>query len=102
MTGMHHLRQVVRVNGEHVGEVIPLTLIRSPAHLILQFGAEANPRLTRSSSCELSTEFWLNKYWSKEFYLVFRSPVGNWYKDWQLDWTATDCNWTAVASCDEL
>ena len=34
--------------------------------------------------------------------LVFQSPVGNWYKDWQLDWTATDCNWTAVASCDQL
>ena len=30
---------------------------------------------------------------------MFRSPVGNWYKDWQLDWTATDRNWTAVASC---
>ena len=34
--------------------------------------------------------------------LVFRSPVGNWCKDWQLDWTATDRNWTAVASCDQL
>ena len=31
--------------------------------------------------------------------IVFRSPVGNWCKDWQLDWTATDRNWTAVASC---
>lgn len=60
VTGMHHLRRVVRVNGEHVGEVIPLIFIQSPAHLILQFGTEANPRLT--SSCELSTNFWLNKY----------------------------------------
>ena len=39
---------------------------------------------------------------SDAFLLVFRSPVGNWYKDWQLDWTATDRNWTAVASCNEL
>ena len=34
--------------------------------------------------------------------IVFRSPVGNWYKDWQLDWTTTDHNWTAVASCNQL
>ena len=33
---------------------------------------------------------------------MFWSPVGNWYKDWQLDWTATDHNWTAVTSCDQL
>ncbi|KAG6369077.1 hypothetical protein JVT61DRAFT_1521 [Boletus reticuloceps] len=33
-----------------------------------------------------------------QFRLVFESPVGNWYSNWQLDWTATDCNWTAVAS----
>ena len=35
-------------------------------------------------------------------WLVFRSPVGNWCKDWRLDWTATDHNWTAVASCNQL
>ena len=48
VTGMHHLRWVVRANGEHIGEVIPLTLIRSPAHLIPQFGAEANAQDRKS------------------------------------------------------
>jgi hypothetical protein len=71
---MHHLKRVVRANGECVGEVILLALIRSPAHLIPQFSAEANPRLTKSSSYELSTDFWLNKYWSKEFYYAL-SPI---------------------------
>ena len=31
--------------------------------------------------------------------IVFQSSVGNWCKDWQLDWTTADHNWTAVASC---
>ncbi|KAN0074461.1 hypothetical protein V8E55_011873 [Tylopilus felleus] len=68
VTGMHILKQAVRTNGEHIGEVIPLTFICSPAHLIPNFGAEAHSHLTKLSSYELSTEFWLNKYWSKESY----------------------------------
>ena len=72
-TGMHVLKRAARANGERIGKVIPLTFIRSPAHLIPQFGCEAHPRLTRSSSYELSNEFWLNKYWSKEFYYALSS-----------------------------
>lgn len=69
LTGMHVLKRATRANGQRrIGEVVPLTLIRSPAHLIPLFGPEAHPRLTKSSSYELNTEFWLNKYWSKEFY----------------------------------
>lgn len=46
-------------------------------------------------------------YWSSCFHfwrllwLVFKSPVGNWVH-WQLDWTTTNCNWIAVASCKKL
>jgi hypothetical protein len=74
VTGMHLLKRVVRVNGNHIGEVIPMTFIRSPAHLISPFGAEAHARLNKLHSHELSTKFWLNKYWSKEFYYAL-SPI---------------------------
>ena len=66
--GMHLLKRAIRNNGARVGEVIPLCYIRSPAHVIPRFGKEANLRLTIHTSYELSNEFWLNKYWNKEFF----------------------------------
>ncbi|KAI5994536.1 hypothetical protein EDC04DRAFT_2586229 [Pisolithus marmoratus] len=74
VTGMHLLRQAVQNNGQQVGEVIPLTLICSPAHLVPNFGRGAHPCLTCLSSYEFSNKFWLNKYWMKEFYYVL-SPA---------------------------
>ena len=69
--GMYALKRAIRNNGTRVGEVIPLHYIRSPAHAIPHFGKEANPWLTLHTSYELSNEFWLNKYWSKEcFYAL--------------------------------
>jgi len=72
-TGMHLLRWAVQGN-EHVGEVIPLTHIHSPAHLVPNFGQEAHSHLTCLSSYKFSNEFWLDKYWTKEFYYVL-SPA---------------------------
>ena len=73
VTGMHMLKRAVRGNGQRIGEVIPLVCIRSPAHLVPNFGCEAHSRLMSLSSYELSNEFWLNKYWSKEFYYALSS-----------------------------
>lgn len=73
-TGMHHLKRAVRSNGQRIGEVIPVTFIRSPAHLIPDFGGEAHQCLTRLNSYEQSSTFWLNKYWSKQIYYAL-SPV---------------------------
>ena len=67
-TGMHSLRQAINPNGSRIGDVVPVSCIRSAAHLIPDFGKEAHPRLTRGSSYELSDNFWLNKYWMKELY----------------------------------
>ncbi|KIM57136.1 hypothetical protein SCLCIDRAFT_131169 [Scleroderma citrinum Foug A] len=73
VTGMHMLRQAVRANGQRVGEVIPLGHIRSPAHLVPNFGSGAHSRLTNLNSYELRNEFHLNKYWLKEFYYMLCS-----------------------------
>lgn len=72
-TGMHLLRRMVRSGGSRIGDVIPITQVHSPAHLILNFGKEAYPWLTRENSYDVSSEFWLNKYWSKEFYFALLS-----------------------------
>ncbi|KAI6025376.1 hypothetical protein PISMIDRAFT_16871 [Pisolithus microcarpus 441] len=66
--GMHVLKCTIQSDGARVGKVIPLHHIRSPAHVIPCFGKEANPRLTRHNCYELSNDFWLNKYWNKEFF----------------------------------
>ena len=73
VTGMHMLKWAVRGNGQCIGEVIPLVRIHSPAHLVPNFGREAHSRLMSLSSYELSNEFWLNRYWSKEFYYALSS-----------------------------
>ena len=70
---MHLLRRAVRSDGSRIGDVIPISQVRSPAHLIPNFGKEAHPRLTRENSYDVSSEFWLNKYWSKEFYFTLSS-----------------------------
>ena len=44
---MHVLKRVIRSNDAHVGDIVPLCHIRSPAHVIPRFGKEVNPRLTR-------------------------------------------------------
>ncbi|KAI6022353.1 hypothetical protein PISMIDRAFT_114536, partial [Pisolithus microcarpus 441] len=67
-TGTHLVRHAVWSNGSRISDMIPVTQIHSPAHLIPHFGKEAHPWLTSKSCYELSSDFWLNKYWSKEFY----------------------------------
>jgi len=66
--GMHVLKRAIKSNGSRVAEVIPLRHIHSLTHVIPHFGKEANPWLTHHTSYELSNEFWLNKYWNKEFF----------------------------------
>ena len=67
-SGLHGLKRAIRTNGMRIGDIIPLSHIRSPAHVIPHFGRAANARLNSHTSYELSSEFWLNKYWTKQFY----------------------------------
>ena len=67
-TGLHVLKRAMRNNGERVGDVLPLSHICCPVHLIPRFGKTANPRLTTHTNYELSSEFWLNRYWNKQIY----------------------------------
>ncbi|KAI6018530.1 hypothetical protein PISMIDRAFT_96855, partial [Pisolithus microcarpus 441] len=68
--GMHILKHATQSDGAQVGKVIPLHYIHSPAHVIPHFGKEANLCLTCHTCYELLNNFWLNKYWNKEFFYV--------------------------------
>lgn len=65
---MHVLRRAKRAGGEYLGGIIPLDQLRSPANLVPRFGKIANQRLSSTNSRALTEEFWLNKYWDKEFF----------------------------------
>ena len=67
-TGLHALKHAMRNNGDRIGDVLPLSHIRLPVHLIPRFGKTANPRVTTNTSYELYSEFWLNHYWNKQIY----------------------------------
>ena len=55
----------MRTNGERLGDVIPVSQLRSYINLIPRFGALADARLTEFNSLEHSREFFLNKYFDK-------------------------------------
>jgi hypothetical protein len=55
-----------------MGNVIPLGQLRALLDLVPHFGAAANKRLTKEMSLELSLEFWLNKYFTKELFYALK------------------------------
>jgi hypothetical protein len=67
-TSMYLLRRAVRANGSCLGDVIPLSQLRTLVDLIPNFGAKADGHLTMANSLEYSNQFWLNKYFDKEMF----------------------------------
>ncbi|KAF8119890.1 hypothetical protein EV363DRAFT_1168896 [Boletus edulis] len=67
-TGLHVLRMAKRASGENIGEVFPLDQLRSYAHIVPRFGRVADNRLTHSNSIYGSKNFFLNKYFDKDFF----------------------------------
>lgn len=74
---MHLIKRATRSNNERIGYIIPLTMIKSPVHLIPRFGKEAHSRLTQQNSYELTNDFWVNKYWNKESFYALNVPPSN-------------------------
>ena len=52
----------------HLGDVVPLTQLWASAQISPHFGSKADPRLTSQTCIEYSSEFWLNKYETKEMF----------------------------------
>ena len=67
-TKMYVLKRALRADKARIGDVIPLSRLRSPIYLQPRFGPIADPRLTSQNSLEYSSEFWLNHYAEKEHF----------------------------------
>jgi hypothetical protein len=65
---MYLLKHARRSDRAIMGDVVPLDQIRALIDLVPCFGAEADKRLTRGTTLEYSSEFWLNKYFDKELF----------------------------------
>ena len=74
VTKMHVLRRSTHADGSRLGDVIPLSHLRAPVHLIPRFFDTADTRLTKENSLEYCTEFYLNKFFSKYLYYCLQGP----------------------------
>jgi hypothetical protein len=67
-TKMYVLRRSSRTDGIRMGDIIPLSHIRAAVDLVPRFMGAADPRLTKESSLEYSSEFLLNHFFDKQIY----------------------------------
>ncbi|ETW78381.1 hypothetical protein HETIRDRAFT_325629 [Heterobasidion irregulare TC 32-1] len=67
-SGMYIVKRAVRADSSLLGDVIPLSQIRTPVQLIPRYGAKADPRLTAQNSFHFTREFFVNKYANREIY----------------------------------
>lgn len=70
VTGMYVMKRALRADSSRIGDIIPLSRLRTPVDLIPLCGGKADTRLTSHNSSEYTSEFILNKYWDKESYGV--------------------------------
>jgi len=67
-TKMYLLRRSKRADGSRFGDVIFLSQLRAPVVLVPNFGRVADSRLSKFNCTEYASEFWLAKYFEKDFY----------------------------------
>ena len=70
LSGLFILKRTKRTNGIVMGDVLPLNQICSLVNLTPCFGKKASWILTKENSLEFSSEFWLNRYFTKELFLA--------------------------------
>lgn len=69
-SGLYLLKRSKRRTGVVMGDVLALDQIRSLVNLTPRFGKKASRFLTKDNSLEFSSEFWLNKYFTKELFFA--------------------------------
>ena len=67
-TGMYVLKRSVRADGSRLGDIVPLSHIRTSVDLAPRFMAAADSRLTKEGSLEYSNEYFLNHFFDKQLY----------------------------------
>jgi hypothetical protein len=69
---MYLLKRARRNDGASMGDVVPLSQLRTLINLVPRFGAKADNRLTMETALEYCAEFWLNKYFDKELFYALK------------------------------
>ncbi|KAG1723858.1 hypothetical protein EDB19DRAFT_1834448 [Suillus lakei] len=69
-TQLHTLKRVKRSDGTWMGDIIPVSQLRAPVHLVPHFGATADMCLMAYNSMEHTREFWLNYFWDKHSFFA--------------------------------
>jgi hypothetical protein len=67
-TNMYILKRGYRADGLRIGDIVPLSQIRSAVDLAPRHMDAADIRLTKETSLEYSSEFLLNHFFDKQFY----------------------------------
>ncbi|KAF9527842.1 hypothetical protein CPB83DRAFT_869722 [Crepidotus variabilis] len=65
---LYVLKKGKRTNGDIIGDIIPLDQVRALADVTPHLGQRADRRLTKETSLAFCSEFYLNKYFDKEFF----------------------------------
>lgn len=68
VSGMYLLKRSTRPDGSRKGGIVPLSQCRVPIELTPRFHEKADPRLTKYNSLEISSEYWVDKYFHKELF----------------------------------
>jgi hypothetical protein len=71
-SSLHILRRAYRSDGSLLGDIVPLHQLRSLVSLVPRFGKKADSRLTKTNSLSFSTEYRLNKYFTKELFFTLQ------------------------------
>ncbi|KAK6981079.1 hypothetical protein R3P38DRAFT_3334077 [Favolaschia claudopus] len=72
-SGQYVLKRAKRAGGVALGDVVPLDRLRAAAELQPKFGREANRKLTKETSLDYWDDFWLSRWFTKEFYYSITS-----------------------------
>lgn len=67
-SGLYALKRATRTGNSRLGDIVPLTQLRAAAQITPRFGRKADSRLTSQTCIEYGSEFWLNKYETKEMF----------------------------------
>jgi len=68
VTKLYSLKRAKRADGSRFGDILFLDQVRAFADVAPQFGKVAPNTFQKTSSIQLASEFWLNTFFTKDFY----------------------------------
>ncbi|KAJ7035463.1 hypothetical protein C8F04DRAFT_955065 [Mycena alexandri] len=75
-SGMYLVKRARRADNSAMGDIVPLDRLRKfverlmPVELTPRFGKAADRRLSKETSLDLGDDFWLSKWFNKEFFFA--------------------------------